>query len=82
MQLRESAARQFSFAARSRAALREEVIMPHSQLENLPLAGLKPWNRNARVHSPKQLKQIAASINRFGFTNPVLLDEENSAHDV
>ena len=43
----------------------------------LPPAALKPWPRNARTHSRKQIKQIAASIREFGFTNPVLVDHEN-----
>jgi len=38
-------------------------------------ASLKPSPRNAHAHSKKQLKQIAQSIERFGFTNPVLVDE-------
>src|SRR5258705_5158360 len=33
---------------------------------------LKPYPRNARTHSRKQVKQIAAAIKEFGFTNPVL----------
>lgn len=37
--------------------------------------GLKPYQRNARTHSKKQLRQIADSIRRFGFTNPVLIDD-------
>ena len=37
---------------------------------------LKPYARNARTHSKKQLKQIAASIERFGFTNPVLVSDD------
>jgi DNA modification methylase len=36
--------------------------------------GLKPYARNARTHSDKQIEQIAASIRQFGFTNPVLID--------
>lgn len=36
--------------------------------------GLKPARRNARTHSAKQIAQLAASINQFGFVNPVLLD--------
>ena len=32
---------------------------------------------NPRTHSKKQLEQIAASIRRFGFTNPVLVDEQD-----
>ncbi len=39
------------------------------------VADLKPYPRNARTHSRKQLKQIAAAIKEFGFTNPVLIDE-------
>ncbi|MEO0870795.1 MAG: DNA methyltransferase [Pseudomonadota bacterium] len=38
---------------------------------------LKPSQRNARTHTKKQLRQIAQSIERFGFTNPVLVDESN-----
>ncbi len=30
---------------------------------------------NARTHDRRQIKQIAASIDAFGFTNPVLIDE-------
>jgi DNA modification methylase len=47
-------------------------------IENLPIDQLRPWPRNARTHSRKQIKQIAESIRRFGFTNPVLIDGENS----
>ena len=36
-----------------------------------------PYERNARRHSRKQLAQITASIRRFGFTNPVLIDDED-----
>jgi len=35
---------------------------------------LVPYPRNARVHSKRQIRQIADSINTFGFTNPVLVD--------
>ena len=38
---------------------------------------LKPYPRNARTHSRKQVKQIAAAIMGFGFTNPVLIDESD-----
>ncbi|HET7086957.1 MAG TPA: site-specific DNA-methyltransferase [Rhizomicrobium sp.] len=34
---------------------------------------LKPRSRNPRTHSPKQIEQIARSIQRFGFVNPVLV---------
>ena len=33
--------------------------------------------KNARVHSKKQIRQIADSIQRFGFTNPVLISDDD-----
>jgi DNA modification methylase len=44
----------------------------------LPIETLVPFNRNARTHSKKQVKQIAASIEKFGFVNPVLVDENRT----
>jgi hypothetical protein len=41
----------------------------------LPVDILIPYARNSRTHSPEQVAQIAASIREFGFTNPVLVDE-------
>ncbi len=38
---------------------------------------LRPYSRNARTHTRKQIKEIARSIQRFGFTNPVLIDDRN-----
>ena len=43
---------------------------------DLPIGGLKPYDRNARTHSAKQIAQIAASIKAFGFNNPVLIDKD------
>lgn len=47
-------------------------------VEIRPLASLRPWKRNARTHSRNQVRQIADSIETFGFTNPVLVDETGS----
>jgi DNA modification methylase len=47
-------------------------------IEHRPLASLRPWTRNARTHSRKQVRQIADSIEAFGFTNPILVDEAGS----
>jgi DNA modification methylase len=41
-----------------------------------PIGDLKPDPRNARTHSKRQIEQLRASILQFGFTNPVLVDEE------
>lgn len=45
------------------------------QIEYLSPAQLEPRARNPRVHSKKQIRQIAESIKKFGFTNPILIDE-------
>lgn len=42
------------------------------------ISDLHPWRQNARKHSKAQLKQIAASIEAFGFTNPVLIDRQQT----
>lgn len=47
-------------------------------IEERSIESLKPYARNARTHSKKQIKQIAASIERFGFTNPVLIGDDDS----
>ena len=46
-----------------------------SKIVSLPVNQLKPYAKNGRTHSKRQVKQIANSIERFGFTNPVLIDE-------
>ena len=52
-------------------------LPPREGLERIRVSDLKPHERNARTHSKKQIRQIADSIQRFGFTNPVLVDGEN-----
>lgn len=48
-----------------------------SQIALVSISKLKPYKKNARTHSQKQIQQIADSIRQFGFTNPVLIDDEN-----
>lgn len=43
----------------------------------LQVEALRPYPNNARTHSRKQVRQLADSIARFGFTNPVLIDAQN-----
>jgi ParB-like chromosome segregation protein Spo0J len=45
-------------------------------IEPMPVAALHPYPGNPRTHSKKQIGQIAESIRRFGFTNPVLIGED------
>lgn len=42
------------------------------------VADLIPYALNSRTHSDQQIAQLAAAIREFGFTNPVLVDEENN----
>ena len=48
---------------------------PRLKVVYRPTATLTPYARNSNLHSPEQVQQIAASIQRFGFTNPALIDE-------
>lgn len=47
------------------------------KLEKISIEELIPYARNSRTHSDEQIAQIAASIKEFGFTNPVLIDNDN-----
>jgi DNA modification methylase len=53
------------------------VGSPKLVIADQAIASLKPYARNARHHSKKQIKQIAASIGRFGFNNPVLISDDH-----
>jgi site-specific DNA-methyltransferase (adenine-specific) len=39
---------------------------------------LIPYINNSRTHSEEQVTQIVSSIKEFGFTNPILIDQDNS----
>ena len=41
----------------------------------VPITNLRPFGKNVRIHSRKQIRQIADSISRFGWTFPILADE-------
>ena len=45
------------------------------KIEYTPVRELRPYPNNARTHSKKQIRQIANSIAKFGFCNPVLVDD-------
>lgn len=51
--------------------------MNNLKLEHLPIDRLIPYANNSRTHSDEQVAQIAASIREFGFTNPVLIDNDD-----
>lgn len=53
------------------------MLQPHPKIEMHPTASLRPYAGNARRHSRKQVRQIAESIKRFGFANPVLIGDDS-----
>lgn len=50
--------------------------MVFPEYKTVKVANLVPYIRNSRTHSAEQVAQIAASIREFGFTNPLLIDEQ------
>lgn len=51
---------------------------PADNVERRKVADLVPYARNARTHSEAQVRQIAASIEEWGWTSPILVDDKNS----
>jgi DNA modification methylase len=51
---------------------------PAETIERRAVADLIPYARNARTHSQEQVAEIAASIQRFGWTVPVLVAEDGT----
>ena len=51
---------------------------PATEITMKDTSKLIPYARNSRVHSEEQVAQIAASIQEWGFTVPILVDEDNT----
>lgn len=47
------------------------------EVKYLPIGSVVPNLRNARKHSQRQIVALKAAINQFGFTNPILIDENS-----
>lgn len=43
---------------------------------NVKVEDLTPYENNARTHPPKQIDLLAKNIKRFGFINPIVLNNE------
>ncbi|MCW2404580.1 DNA modification methylase [Sphingobium sp. B1D7B] len=56
--------------------IRGDGLIRSLKVELRPVAAVRPAPRNARTHSEKQISQIASSIRQFGFTNPIIVDDE------
>jgi len=42
--------------------------MPDLRIETIAISALRPWKRNARTHSKKQIRQLVAALLRLGAT--------------
>lgn len=51
------------------------IAWPADKVERRSVSDLVPYARNARTHSDEQVSQIAASIKEWGWTVPILIDE-------
>ena len=51
---------------------------PADKVERRPISELIPYARNSRTHSDAQVAQIAASIREWGWTMPILVDEDGN----
>ena len=47
-----------------------------TNIERVAPNKLKPYDRNAKIHTPEQVEKIARSIKAFGFLSPVLIDRD------
>ncbi len=52
------------------------ALMKDAKTESVAIDAIRPNPRNARRHPPKQVAILAESIRNFGFTNPILVDED------
>lgn len=50
-------------------------MLEHKQIK-ININKIKPYDKNARLHSSEQIKQIMESIKEFGFTNPLIIDTD------
>ncbi len=55
----------------------DETHRTSTTIEPMAITRLRPHPRNARTHSKKQIRQIADSIQKFGFTNPILISDDD-----
>lgn len=46
------------------------------RVQEVSLELLRPYEKNAKIHTPEQVEKIANSIREFGFLSPVLIDKD------
>lgn len=56
--------------------LAESSLWPATEVRLRPIGDIKPSPRNVRLHSERQIDQIRQSLRDYGWTTPVLVDED------
>jgi len=51
---------------------------PAERIEHWPIERLIPYANNPRLHSEADIDKIAASVRKWGWTNPALVDENGT----
>ncbi|MCP6582353.1 ParB/Srx family N-terminal domain-containing protein, partial [Klebsiella pneumoniae] len=52
------------------------MVEIRDRIERRPIEALIPYARNSRTHYDEQIEQLMASMREWGWTNPVLVDED------
>ncbi|TDQ64745.1 ParB-like nuclease family protein [Phaeovulum veldkampii DSM 11550] len=53
-----------------------DLVFAPSQVESWPIARLRPYARNAKMHGDDQVAKIAASMAKFGWTVPCMVADD------
>jgi hypothetical protein len=53
-----------------------DLVFAPSQIETWPIARLRPYTRNAKMHGDDQVAKIAASMAKFGWTVPCMVADD------
>lgn len=48
------------------------------QIQTVPISSITPYEKNAKLHPAEQVKKVAASIKRFGWAQPLVVDKDNN----
>jgi hypothetical protein len=54
------------------------MVFASEFIDQTPTDELVPYKNNPRTHSATQLERLVNSLKEFGFTNPILIDEDNN----
>lgn len=47
------------------------------EIKNIPIGVLVPYDKNTKKHDEKQVQNVAESIKKYGFVQPIVVDKNN-----